>query len=48
MTTTVDIQGTCDPRFEKVREAFAENFAEREEVGAAVSVVHEGQLVVDL
>ena len=48
MSTTIDIQGTCDPRFEQVRHAFAENFAERGEVGAAVSVAHEGQLVVDL
>ena len=48
MSTTVDIQGTCDPRFEQVRQAFAENFAERGEVGAAVSIAHEGQLVVDL
>lgn len=48
MTTSVDIQGSCEPRFEKVRQAFAENFAERGEVGAAVSIVHQGKMVVDL
>ena len=48
MTTSVDIQGSCEPRFEQVRQAFAENFAERGEVGAAVSIVHQGKMVVDL
>ena len=48
MTTSVDIQGSCDSRFEQVRQAFAENFAERGEVGAAVSIVHQGKMVVDL
>lgn len=42
------IQGQCDPRFAAVREAFAENFALRGEVGASVAVTVEGALVVDL
>ncbi|HKV54400.1 MAG TPA: serine hydrolase domain-containing protein [Candidatus Binataceae bacterium] len=42
------IEGTCDPRFEPVREAFAENFEKRGEVGAAVAVTLEGRPVVDL
>ena len=42
------IQGLCDPRFAAVREAFAENFALRGEVGASVAVTVEGALVVDL
>ncbi|MGH0035621.1 MAG: serine hydrolase domain-containing protein [Myxococcota bacterium] len=42
------IQGTCDPRFERVREAFAENFRERDEVGASVSLFLDGECVVDL
>lgn len=46
--STIEIHGTCDSGFEQVRQAFAENFAERGEVGAAVCVVHEGQMVVDL
>ena len=44
----VDIQGNCDRRFEAVADAFAENFAERDEVGAAVSVAVDGTTVVDL
>lgn len=42
------IQGTCDPRFELVRQEFERNFSEREEVGASVSITIEGRTVVDL
>lgn len=42
------VEGSCERRFSKVREAFAANFAERGEVGAAVSVVVDGTTVVDL
>ncbi|MFI6926084.1 serine hydrolase domain-containing protein [Nonomuraea spiralis] len=38
----------CDPRFSRVREAFERNFAEGEELGAAVAVYQDGELVVDL
>jgi hypothetical protein len=31
LTGTVEIQGICDPAFEPVKEAFAENFQERRE-----------------
>src|SRR6266542_909210 len=41
-------QGTCEPRFERVREEFERNFAERGEVGASVCVTLDGQTVVDL
>ena len=44
----VDIQGMCDPKFAEVREEFARNFSERGDVGASVSVVVEGETVVDL
>lgn len=44
----VEIEGTCEPAFAAVREAFAENFAERGELGAAVAVHLDGRLVVDL
>ncbi len=44
----VDIQGHCDPRFERVRAAFAENFAQRNEYGAAVTVYVDGAPVLDL
>ncbi|MGW1098869.1 serine hydrolase domain-containing protein [Streptomyces sp. NPDC002455] len=42
------IQGHCDDRFAAVREAFAANFAERDELGAAVTVLLDGRPVVDL
>jgi len=40
--------GLCEPRFEAVRDAFARNFAEHGEVGAAVCVTLDGETVVDL
>ncbi len=40
-------QGHCAPRFERVREHFEKNF-ESGEVGAAVAVAIDGELVVDL
>jgi CubicO group peptidase (beta-lactamase class C family) len=42
------IAGTCAPGYEPVREAFAQNFAERDEVGASVAVVVGGEPVVNL
>uniref|UniRef100_A0AAU3H4C3 Beta-lactamase family protein n=1 Tax=Streptomyces sp. NBC_01401 TaxID=2903854 RepID=A0AAU3H4C3_9ACTN len=42
------IQGHCDERFAAVRDAFAANFAERDELGAAVTVLLDGHRVVDL
>jgi CubicO group peptidase (beta-lactamase class C family) len=44
----VDIQGSCTSRFEGVREAFVQNFALRNEVGAAVAAWVDGELVVNL
>ena len=46
--STVPIDGVCEPRFARVREAFAENFASRGEPGAAVCVSIGGVNVVDL
>ena len=49
--TSVDISGTCDDRFAVVKDAFAGNFepdSEPVDVGAAVAVTVEGELVVDL
>ena len=48
MTTTIAIQGVCDPRFQGVKEAFAQNFVDYGEVGAAVAVMVAGRMVVDL
>jgi len=44
----VEIHGDVEPRFARVREAFAANFAAHGEVGAACSVYHRGRPVVDL
>jgi CubicO group peptidase (beta-lactamase class C family) len=40
--------GRCDARFDGVRQAFAAGFEERGELGAAVAVWLDGELVVDL
>jgi CubicO group peptidase (beta-lactamase class C family) len=48
MTTATEIQGICDARFAAVRDAFAENFAARGEIGAAVAALVDGETVVDL
>ena len=42
------VSGSCDARFARVREAFADNLASGGEVGAAVCVYAAGQPVVDL
>lgn len=47
-SASVEIGGTVEPGFEAVREAFATNFAEHGEVGAAVAVYKDGRKVVDL
>lgn len=43
-----NIQGTCNPRFTAVKEAFAKNFDEHGDVGASVAITYEGEYVVDL
>ena len=43
-----DVQGTCDPRFESVKQTFAGNFDQGLDVGASVAVVLEGEVVVDI
>jgi CubicO group peptidase (beta-lactamase class C family) len=42
------LDGLCDTRFARVREAFDTNFRERGDVGAAIAVTVGGQPVVDL
>jgi CubicO group peptidase (beta-lactamase class C family) len=42
------ISGECTREFSKVREAFEQNFSERNELGAAVAVYKDGRKVVDL
>ena len=43
-----DVHGLCEPRFAPVRQAFAGILASGAEVGAALAVHVDGQLVVDL
>jgi CubicO group peptidase (beta-lactamase class C family) len=43
-----EIHGFCDERFAPVREAFANNFREFDELGAAVAIAFEGRPVVDI
>lgn len=48
MAQTIELRGTCHPRFEGVRKVFQESFDSGAEIGAAVSVVLDGEPVVDL
>ena len=50
MTDTADITiaGDCTDQFAKVRDAFAANFAQNDELGASFSVTLGGEMVVDL
>jgi CubicO group peptidase (beta-lactamase class C family) len=44
----IRIEGICDPRFEGVKAAFAENFEKRNEYGASLAITLDGKPVVDL
>ena len=44
----MEVHGSCEPKFQAVREEFERNFQDRGEVGASVSVTLDGQTVVDL
>jgi CubicO group peptidase (beta-lactamase class C family) len=48
MAQPVEIHGFVSPGYEAVREAFADNFLRRRELGAACCVYHKGEKVVDL
>jgi CubicO group peptidase (beta-lactamase class C family) len=43
-----EIHGHCDRAFDAVRQAFAANFFERDEIGGGVCVLVDGRTVVDL
>jgi CubicO group peptidase (beta-lactamase class C family) len=43
-----DVSGTCDPRFEPVRQALAANLDSGADLGASVAVCVDGELVVDV
>jgi CubicO group peptidase (beta-lactamase class C family) len=42
------IEGVCDPKFERVKQAFAANFESGAETGAACAITLDGDPVVDL
>jgi CubicO group peptidase (beta-lactamase class C family) len=44
----VSVSGSCQDRFEPLRELLAQNLADGTDLGASVAVVHDGELVVDL
>jgi len=44
----VELHGTCEPRFGAVRDAFAANWIDHDEVGASLCVIVGGETVVDL
>jgi CubicO group peptidase (beta-lactamase class C family) len=48
MADNVEIQGQVDPRFARVKDAFAQNFVTKGEVGAAVAVTLDNRPVVDI
>ncbi len=48
MAKVPEIHGVCDARFARVREALAENFRDRGEIGASVGLCLEGQPVVEI
>lgn len=48
MNRTPTIEGHCDAQFAAVRQAFAGNFSDHDEIGAGFAVVSDGELVVDL
>lgn len=43
-----DVQGTCDTRFDEVRNVLDANLTSGADLGASVCVIHEGRTVVDL
>lgn len=42
------IQGYCHPKFAAVKAAFENNFRAEGEIGAATTIIHNGEMVVDL
>ncbi|MGE0822905.1 MAG: serine hydrolase domain-containing protein [Candidatus Binatia bacterium] len=44
----MEVHGSCDEKFQSVRQEFERNFRERDEVGASVCVTVRGETVVDL
>ncbi|MCA6300030.1 MAG: beta-lactamase family protein [Phenylobacterium sp.] len=45
---SLEVHGTCDPRFEGVRRTFAANLESGADVGASFAVTIDGEMVIDL
>ena len=45
---SITVNGTCDPRFDRVRDRFVENFTAFGETGAALALVLDGKPVMDI
>jgi CubicO group peptidase (beta-lactamase class C family) len=48
MTTALEVHGVCDSQFTAVRDALSDNFSRFGEVGASLSVMVDGRMVVDI
>lgn len=48
MSAAIEIHGVCHPKFARVKDAFAKEFADGNELGAGVALTLEGEMVVDL
>jgi CubicO group peptidase (beta-lactamase class C family) len=48
MPDEIRIDGFCDDRLQPVRDAFRQNFADGKEVGASLTVIHQGRVLLDL
>ena len=48
MTTATEIHGICKPGYERIRDAFAQNFEQHGEIGGALSLVVDGETAVDI
>jgi len=44
----IEVYGTLAPGFERVAEVFEQNFAERNELGAAFTLIRNGEILVDI
>jgi CubicO group peptidase (beta-lactamase class C family) len=44
----IEIQGKCNQKFQRVQDEFRKNFIDKEEIGAGLTVIHKGKIVVDL
>ncbi len=42
------VQGSCDPQFSHLQEAFTQNFENHHEIGAAIALIKDGELLVNL